>query len=166
MTGLRVMQSIERHELRITRAIFTQDNPPTRTFPRSESSRSCRRTRQTSMARRKPVTPAGCVEPVVVTPEPRHIAAQQILASAPQSRRVPLTGWQETWGPLPRTVGERQPLRATPEVGVLHEYVATFPRHRQLLALGAAAGTGPLTPTPLPPHCTPTPPNHPGCSRR
>ncbi|GAA4479495.1 DEAD/DEAH box helicase [Rhodococcus olei] len=43
----------------------------------------------------------GWVEPVVATPEPRHIAAQQILASALQTRRVPLTGWQETWGPLP-----------------------------------------------------------------
>ncbi|MFD4368664.1 DEAD/DEAH box helicase [Rhodococcus sp. NPDC058521] len=44
---------------------------------------------------------SGWVEPVVPTPEPRHIAAQQILASALQTRRVPLTGWQDTWGQLP-----------------------------------------------------------------
>lgn len=43
----------------------------------------------------------GWVEPVVATPEPRHIAAQQILASALQTRRVPLDGWQATWGSLP-----------------------------------------------------------------
>ncbi|MGV9747772.1 DEAD/DEAH box helicase [Rhodococcus zopfii] len=43
----------------------------------------------------------GWVERVVATPEPRHIAAQQILASALQTRRVPLTGWRDTWGPLP-----------------------------------------------------------------
>lgn len=43
----------------------------------------------------------GWVEPVVATPEPRHIAAQQILASALQTRRVPLDGWQDAWGSLP-----------------------------------------------------------------
>ncbi|NKS50171.1 DEAD/DEAH box helicase [Rhodococcus hoagii] len=43
----------------------------------------------------------GWVEPVVPTPEPRHIAAQQILASALQTRRVPLDDWQEMWGSLP-----------------------------------------------------------------
>ncbi|MDG3016739.1 DEAD/DEAH box helicase [Speluncibacter jeojiensis] len=43
----------------------------------------------------------GWVEPVVATPEPRHIAAQQILAAALQTRRVPLTGWQDIWAPLP-----------------------------------------------------------------
>lgn len=43
----------------------------------------------------------GWVEPVTATPEPRHIAAQQILAAALQTRRVPLTDWQSTWGTLP-----------------------------------------------------------------
>ena len=43
----------------------------------------------------------GWVEPVTPTPEPRHIAAQQILAAALQSRRVPLTDWESTWGTLP-----------------------------------------------------------------
>ncbi|MGN7158026.1 DEAD/DEAH box helicase [Dietzia cercidiphylli] len=42
----------------------------------------------------------GWVEPVILTPEPRHIAAQQILAAALQTRRVPLAGWQEQWGTL------------------------------------------------------------------
>ncbi|WP_280458876.1 DEAD/DEAH box helicase [Nocardia carnea] len=44
---------------------------------------------------------SGWVEPVVPTPEPRHIAAQQILAAALQTRRVPLSGWQSAWGALP-----------------------------------------------------------------
>ncbi|WP_280447663.1 DEAD/DEAH box helicase [Nocardia cyriacigeorgica] len=44
---------------------------------------------------------SGWVEPVVPTPEPRHIAAQQLLAAALQTRRVPLTGWQRAWGALP-----------------------------------------------------------------
>ena len=44
---------------------------------------------------------SGWVEPVVATPEPRHIAAQQILAAALQTRRVPLAGWQRLWGDLP-----------------------------------------------------------------
>lgn len=44
---------------------------------------------------------SGWVEPVVATPEPRHIAAQQILAAALQTRRVPLAGWQRLWGELP-----------------------------------------------------------------
>ncbi|MBJ7480053.1 DEAD/DEAH box helicase [Rhodococcus erythropolis] len=44
---------------------------------------------------------AGWVEPVLPTPEPRHIVAQQILASALQTRRVPLTDWQQGWGSLP-----------------------------------------------------------------
>ncbi|WP_191834364.1 DEAD/DEAH box helicase [Gordonia ajococcus] len=43
----------------------------------------------------------GWVEPVTATPEPRHIAAQQILAAALQTRRVPLTDWQAIWGTLP-----------------------------------------------------------------
>ncbi|WP_030521122.1 DEAD/DEAH box helicase [Nocardia rhamnosiphila] len=44
---------------------------------------------------------SGWVEPVVPTPEPRHIAAQQLLAAALQTRRVPLSGWQQAWGRLP-----------------------------------------------------------------
>lgn len=44
---------------------------------------------------------SGWVEPVIPTPEPRHIAAQQILAAALQSKRVPLVGWQKAWGGLP-----------------------------------------------------------------
>lgn len=44
---------------------------------------------------------SGWVEPVVATPEPRHIAAQQILASALQTRRLPLVGWEKQWGSLP-----------------------------------------------------------------
>lgn len=44
---------------------------------------------------------AGWVEPVVPPPEPRHIAAQQILALALQTRRVPRVCWQKTWGSLP-----------------------------------------------------------------
>ncbi|WP_446222573.1 DEAD/DEAH box helicase [Nocardia sp. IBHARD005] len=44
---------------------------------------------------------SGWVEPVVATPEPRHIAAQQLLAAALQTRRVPLRGWQQAWGTLP-----------------------------------------------------------------
>lgn len=43
----------------------------------------------------------GWVEPVIPTPQPRHIAAQQLLAAALQTRRVPLSGWRETWGSLP-----------------------------------------------------------------
>ena len=43
----------------------------------------------------------GWVEPVVATPEPRHIVAQQILAAALQTRRIPLSGWEALWGPLP-----------------------------------------------------------------
>lgn len=43
----------------------------------------------------------GWVEPVTATPEPRHIEAQQILAAALQTRRIPLTGWKAQWGPLP-----------------------------------------------------------------
>ncbi len=43
----------------------------------------------------------GWVEPVVPTPEPRHIAAQQLLAAALQTRRVALSDWQSTWGTLP-----------------------------------------------------------------
>ncbi|WP_168702345.1 DEAD/DEAH box helicase [Gordonia paraffinivorans] len=43
---------------------------------------------------------SGWVEPVIATPEPRHIAAQQLLAAALQTRRVPLSGWQEQWGSL------------------------------------------------------------------
>ncbi|MGV9678485.1 DEAD/DEAH box helicase [Nocardia sp. NPDC003482] len=44
---------------------------------------------------------SGWVEPVVPPPQPRHIAAQQLLAAALQTRRVPLSGWQQAWGPLP-----------------------------------------------------------------
>ncbi|WP_435173661.1 DEAD/DEAH box helicase [Gordonia hongkongensis] len=44
---------------------------------------------------------SGWVEPVVATPEPRHIAAQQILASTLQTRRLPLVGWEKQWGSLP-----------------------------------------------------------------
>lgn len=43
----------------------------------------------------------GWVEAVSATPEPRHIVAQQILAAALQTRRIPLVGWQSQWGPLP-----------------------------------------------------------------
>jgi ATP-dependent Lhr-like helicase len=43
----------------------------------------------------------GWVEPVRPTPQPRHIVAQQILAAALATRRVPLSGWQALWGPLP-----------------------------------------------------------------
>jgi ATP-dependent Lhr-like helicase len=43
----------------------------------------------------------GWVEPVRPTPEPRHIAAQQILAAALQTRRIPLQGWESQWGSLP-----------------------------------------------------------------
>lgn len=43
----------------------------------------------------------GWVEQVRPTLEPRHIAAQQILAAALQTRRVPLAGWDAQWGPLP-----------------------------------------------------------------
>lgn len=43
----------------------------------------------------------GYVEPVIAPPEPRHIAAQQILALALQTRRVPLTRWRSTWRSLP-----------------------------------------------------------------
>ncbi|WP_336820099.1 DEAD/DEAH box helicase [Gordonia sp. MMO-8] len=42
----------------------------------------------------------GWVEPVVAPPEPRHIAAQQILAAALQTRRLPLVGWEKQWGGL------------------------------------------------------------------
>lgn len=44
---------------------------------------------------------SGWVEPVLAPPEPRHIAAQQILAAALQSRRLPLSGWRGHWGDLP-----------------------------------------------------------------
>ncbi|MFC8385752.1 DEAD/DEAH box helicase [Nocardia sp. NPDC057272] len=44
---------------------------------------------------------SGWVEPVIATPEPRHIAAQQLLAAALQTRRVPLRHWQQAWGALP-----------------------------------------------------------------
>ncbi|WP_063049772.1 DEAD/DEAH box helicase [Nocardia arthritidis] len=44
---------------------------------------------------------SGWVEPVVAPPQPRHIAAQQLLAAALQTRRVPLSGWQKAWGALP-----------------------------------------------------------------
>jgi len=43
----------------------------------------------------------GWVEPVRPTPQPRHIVAQQILAAALATRRIPLSGWQAQWGPLP-----------------------------------------------------------------
>jgi ATP-dependent Lhr-like helicase len=43
----------------------------------------------------------GWVEPVRPTPQPRHIVAQQILAAALATRRIPLSGWQSQWGPLP-----------------------------------------------------------------
>ncbi|GAA4383456.1 DEAD/DEAH box helicase [Tsukamurella soli] len=43
----------------------------------------------------------GWVEPVLAPPEPRHIAAQQILALALQTRRVSLGGWRASWGRLP-----------------------------------------------------------------
>ncbi|MBF6301576.1 DEAD/DEAH box helicase [Nocardia amamiensis] len=44
---------------------------------------------------------SGWVEPVVAPPQPRHIAAQQLLAAALQTRRVPLSGWRRAWGALP-----------------------------------------------------------------
>lgn len=40
----------------------------------------------------------GWVEPVVPPPEPRHIAAQQILALCLQEHRVGENLWQEWWG--------------------------------------------------------------------
>lgn len=43
----------------------------------------------------------GWVEPVTPPPEPRHIAAQQLLAAALQTRRLPLQGWDSQWTPLP-----------------------------------------------------------------
>lgn len=43
----------------------------------------------------------GYVEPVFAPPEPRHIAAQQLLALALQTRRVPLGEWRRAWGHLP-----------------------------------------------------------------
>ncbi|WP_336671317.1 DEAD/DEAH box helicase [Tsukamurella sp. USMM236] len=43
----------------------------------------------------------GFVEPVLAPPEPRHIAAQQLLALALQTRRVPIDGWRGSWGSLP-----------------------------------------------------------------
>lgn len=43
----------------------------------------------------------GWVEPVIPPPEPRHIAAQQLLAAALQTRRLPLQGWESRWAPLP-----------------------------------------------------------------
>lgn len=43
----------------------------------------------------------GWVEPVVATPQPRHIVAQQILALALQARAIPIVGWESQWGPLP-----------------------------------------------------------------
>ncbi|OBF38946.1 ATP-dependent helicase [Mycolicibacterium peregrinum] len=43
----------------------------------------------------------GWVEPVVATPQPRHIVAQQILAAALQTRAIPTSGWEAQWGPLP-----------------------------------------------------------------
>ncbi len=43
----------------------------------------------------------GWVEQVRPTLEPRHIAAQQIMAAALQTRRIPLAGWEAQWGPLP-----------------------------------------------------------------
>jgi ATP-dependent Lhr-like helicase len=43
----------------------------------------------------------GWVEPVRPTPQPRHIVAQQILAAALATRRIPLSGWQAQWEPLP-----------------------------------------------------------------
>ncbi|NDK90275.1 DEAD/DEAH box helicase [Gordonia desulfuricans] len=53
---------------------------------------------------------SGWVEPVVATPEPRHIAAQQLLAAALQTRRVPLNGWQQQWGTLPLFGDEGQEI--------------------------------------------------------
>ncbi|MFJ5178868.1 DEAD/DEAH box helicase [Streptomyces griseoviridis] len=42
----------------------------------------------------------GWVEPVIAPPEPRHIAAQQILALCLQEHRVGDRLWQEWWGGL------------------------------------------------------------------
>ncbi|MEV7982571.1 DEAD/DEAH box helicase [Streptomyces sp. NPDC086519] len=42
----------------------------------------------------------GWVEPVVAPPEPRHIAAQQVLALCLQEHRVGDRLWQEWWGGL------------------------------------------------------------------
>ena len=53
---------------------------------------------------------SGWVEPVQATPEPRHIAAQQILAAALQTRRIPLAGWEEQWGSLPLLGEDRQQI--------------------------------------------------------
>lgn len=42
----------------------------------------------------------GWVEPVIAPPEPRHIAAQQVLALCLQEHRVGDRMWQEWWGGL------------------------------------------------------------------
>ncbi len=43
----------------------------------------------------------GWVEPVLATPAPRHIAAQQILAAALAGHGFELAGWRDIWGDLP-----------------------------------------------------------------
>ncbi|MEU8004190.1 DEAD/DEAH box helicase [Catellatospora sp. NPDC049111] len=43
----------------------------------------------------------GFVEPVTAPPEPRHIAAQQILALCLQEGRIGDTTWADWWGDLP-----------------------------------------------------------------
>jgi ATP-dependent helicase Lhr and Lhr-like helicase len=51
----------------------------------------------------------GFVEPVAPPPEPRHIAAQQLLALCLQEGRVGMRTWQE-WLPLPELAVSAQPI--------------------------------------------------------
>jgi ATP-dependent Lhr-like helicase len=53
----------------------------------------------------------GFVEPVTPPPEPRHIAAQQLLALCLQEGRVGMRTWQE-WLPLPELSVGAQPIAA------------------------------------------------------
>ncbi|WP_326661337.1 DEAD/DEAH box helicase [Streptomyces sp. NBC_00385] len=52
----------------------------------------------------------GWVEPVVPPPEPRHIAAQQILALCLQEHRVGENLWQEWWGGIGPFGPEAEPI--------------------------------------------------------
>jgi ATP-dependent Lhr-like helicase len=51
----------------------------------------------------------GFVEPIAAPPEPRHIAAQQLLALCLQEGRVGMRTWQE-WLPLPELTVGAQPI--------------------------------------------------------
>ncbi|MFE6920750.1 DEAD/DEAH box helicase [Nocardia sp. NPDC057663] len=52
----------------------------------------------------------GWVEPVVPPPEPRHIAAQQLLALCLQERRLSFDSRDRWWGPLPVFDGSAQSI--------------------------------------------------------